>query len=492
MKELKNILISLPHHIQSGYANISVTDITADSRRVVAGSVFVAIKGVQTNGHQYIQNAVSQGATCIVCEYCDLDIPDDICVVIVENAGYSFGWLMSAWYDYPTRELNVVGVTGTNGKTTTATLLFDLFTSLGYTCGLISTIEIKIANKVIPATHTTPDAAQLQGLFSEMLELGCQYVFMEVSSHAIHQHRIAGVQFKGAIFTNITHDHLDYHGTFDHYLKAKKQFFDDLPKDAFALVNIDDKRGMVMVQNTKADIHTYALKRMAAFKTRLITNGLEGLHIEINGKEMFTRLMGEFNAYNLTAVYATASLLGVEDTLLRTKLSGLTAAAGRFEYFKVPQTNVMAIVDYAHTPDALLKVLETIHKMKPHNVNVLTVIGCGGDRDREKRPEMAKVAADWSHLIILTSDNPRTEEPVAIINEMAAGLSSEQLKNTLQITDRREAIRTACHLVKNGDILLVAGKGHEPYQEIAGVRYPFDDKAVLRETLLDDFKDLNN
>jgi UDP-N-acetylmuramoyl-L-alanyl-D-glutamate--2,6-diaminopimelate ligase len=249
---------------------------------------------------------------------------------------------------------------------------------------------------------------------------------------------------------------------------------------------------MVMVQNTKADIHTYALKRMAAFKTRLITNGLEGLHIEINSKEMFTRLMGEFNAYNLTAVYATASLLGVEDTLLRTKLSGLTAAAGRFDYFKVPQTNVMAIVDYAHTPDALLKVLETIHKMKPHNVNVLTVIGCGGDRDREKRPEMAKVAADWSHLIILTSDNPRTEEPVAIINEMAAGLSSEQLKNTLQITDRREAIRTACHLVKNGDILLVAGKGHEPYQEIAGVRYPFDDKAVLRETLLDDFKDLNN
>jgi UDP-N-acetylmuramoyl-L-alanyl-D-glutamate--2,6-diaminopimelate ligase len=410
----------------------------------------------------------------------------------VENAGFSFGWLMSAWFDYPTRELNIVGVTGTNGKTTTATLLFDLFTSLGFTCGLISTIEIKIANKVIPATHTTPDAAQLQGLFFEMLELGCQYVFMEVSSHAIHQHRIAGIQFKGAIFTNITHDHLDYHGTFDHYLKAKKQFFDDLPKNAFALVNIDDKRGMVMVQNTKADIHTYALKRMASFKTRLITNGLEGLHIEINGKEMFTRLMGEFNAYNLTAVYAAASLLGVEDTLLRTKLSGLTAAAGRFDYFKVPQTNIMAIVDYAHTPDALLKVLETIHKMKPHNVNVLTVIGCGGDRDREKRPEMAKVAADWSHLIILTSDNPRTEEPVAIINEMAAGLSSEQLKNTLQITDRREAIRTACHLVKNGDILLVAGKGHEPYQEIAGVRYPFDDKAVLRETLLGDFKDLNN
>ena len=492
MKELKNLLTSLPHRIQSGHANISVTEINGDSRRVVAGSVFVAIKGVQTNGHQFIQNAVSQGATCIVCEYCDVNIPDDICVVIVENAGYSFGWLMSAWHDYPTRELNVVGVTGTNGKTTTATLLFDLFTSLGYTCGLISTIEIKIADKVIPATHTTPDAAQLQGLFSEMLALGCQYVFMEVSSHAIHQHRIAGIQFKGAIFTNITHDHLDYHGTFDHYLKAKKQFFDDLPKNAFALVNIDDKRGMVMVQNTKADIHTYALKRMASFKTRLITNGLEGLHIEINGKEMFTRLMGEFNAYNLTAVYATASLLGLEDTLLRTKLSGLTAAAGRFDYFKVPHTSVMAIVDYAHTPDALLKVLETIHKMKPHNVNVLTVIGCGGDRDREKRPKMAKVAADWSHLIILTSDNPRTEEPVAIINEMAAGLSSEQLKNTLQITDRREAIRTACHLVKNGDILLVAGKGHEPYQEILGVRYPFDDKAVLRETLLGDFKDLNN
>ena len=492
MKELQNLLISQPHRIQSGTANISVTGITADSRRVVAGSVFVAIKGVQTNGHQFIQNAVSQGATCIVCEYCDVNIPDDICVVIVENAGYSFGWLMSAWYDYPTRALNVVGVTGTNGKTTTATLLFDLFTSLGYTCGLISTIEVKIADKIIPATHTTPDAAQLQGLFSEMLALGCQYVFMEVSSHAIHQHRIAGIQFKGAIFTNITHDHLDYHGTFDHYLKAKKQFFDDLPKNAFALVNIDDKRGMVMVQNTKADIHTYALKRMASFKTRLITNGLEGLHIEINGKEMFTRLMGEFNAYNLTAVYATASLLGIEDTLLRTKLSGLTAAAGRFDYFKVPQTNVMAIVDYAHTPDALLKVLETIHKMKPQSVNVLTVIGCGGDRDREKRPKMAKVAADWSHLIILTSDNPRTEEPVAIINEMAAGLSSEQLKSTLQITDRREAIRTACHLVKNGDILLVAGKGHEPYQEISGIRYPFDDKAVLRETLLGDFKDLNN
>ncbi len=492
MKKLNELLAFLPHTIEKGNDQISVTGITADSRQVVKGSVFVAIKGVHNDGHQFIQNALSNGASCIICESVNKDLPENICVIRVENAAYSFGLIMSAWYEQPTLKLQVVGVTGTNGKTTTATLLFDLFTALGFTCGLISTIEVRMADKVIPATHTTPDAAQLQYLFSNMVSIGCQYVFMEVSSHAIHQHRIAGIHFKGAIFTNITHDHLDYHGTFDHYLKCKKQFFDDLSRDAFALVNIDDKRGLVMVQNTRAEIKTYALKRMASFKGKIISNNLDGLHLEINEKELYARLIGEFNAYNLTAVYAAATLLGVEDTLLRTRLSGLSAAAGRFEYFKVPETKVMAIVDYAHTPDALLKVLETIHKMKPEKVRILTVIGCGGDRDREKRPAMAKVASTWSDLTILTSDNPRTEEPVAIINEMAAGLSSDDLKKTLKITDRLEAIRTASHLVKNGDILLVAGKGHEPYQEIMGVKHPFDDMKILRSTLLGDLNDLNN
>jgi len=492
MKKLNQLLSLVPHHLEKGNLDLSVSGITADSRVVTLGSVFVAIRGVQTDGHQFIHHAISKGASCIICESIVPDIPDQICVIKVENASLSFGWLMSAWFDFPTRKLAVVGVTGTNGKTTTATLLFELFTSLGFKCGLISTIEVKIGEKIIPATHTTPDAAQLQYLFAEMVSLDCQYAFMEVSSHAIHQNRIAGIQFKGAIFTNITHDHLDYHGTFDHYLKAKKQFFDDLQKDAFALVNTDDKRGLVMVQNTKASIKTYALKRMATFKARMITNGLDGLHLEINEKELFSRLIGEFNAYNLTAVYAAATLLGVDETLLRTKLSGLSAAVGRFDYFRVPQSKVMAIVDYAHTPDALEKVLETIHKMKPAKVRVITVIGCGGDRDRDKRPAMAKVAANLSNLTILTSDNPRTEEPVAIINDMAAGLSSEELKNTLRITDRKEAIRTACHLTKDGDILLVAGKGHEPYQEIMGVRYPFDDKKVLQETLLGDDNQLNN
>ena len=492
MKKLNLLLSQLPHQVENGNTDISVTGVTADSRVVTVGSIFVAVKGVQNDGHQYIQNAISKGAVCILCEFSVPNIPDNICVVKVENAALCFGLLMSAWYDSPTSKLAVVGVTGTNGKTTTATLLFDLFTTLGFKCGLISTIEVKIGEKIIPATHTTPDASQLQYLFAEMVSMGCEYAFMEVSSHAIHQNRIAGIHFKGAIFTNITHDHLDYHGTFDHYISAKKQFFDDLQKDAFALVNIDDKRGLVMVQNTKASIKTYALKRMASFKGRIITNDLDGLHLEINEKELFSRLIGEFNAYNLTSVYAAASLLGVDETLLRTRLSGLSAAVGRFDYFRVPQSKVMAIVDYAHTPDALLKVLETIHKMKPDQSRILTVIGCGGDRDRDKRPAMAKVAATLSDLTILTSDNPRTEEPVAIINEMAAGLSLDELKNTLRITDRKEAIRTACHLVKEGDILLVAGKGHEPYQEIMGVRYPFDDKKILRESLLGDFNELNN
>jgi UDP-N-acetylmuramoyl-L-alanyl-D-glutamate--2,6-diaminopimelate ligase len=492
MKNLNLLLSHVPHQVEKGNANLTVTGVTADSRVVTEGSVFVAIKGGQVDGHQFIQNAVAKGAICIVGESFDLKIPDHICAVRVENASRCFGLLMSAWHDFPTEKLKVIGVTGTNGKTTTATLLFDLFTALGYCCGLISTIEVKIGKKIVPATHTTPDAARLQSLFSEMVQAGCSYAFMEVSSHAIHQNRISGIHFKGAVFTNITHDHLDYHGTFDLYLKAKKQFFDDLPKDAFALVNMDDKRGMVMVQNTRASIKTYALKRMASFKTRLIANGLDGLQLEINGKEFFSRLIGSFNAYNLTAAYASATLLGVEESLLRTKLSGLTAAAGRFDYFRVPHSKVMAIVDYAHTPDALLKVMETIHKMKPAGARILTVVGCGGDRDKEKRPEMAKVAANLSDLTILTSDNPRTEEPVAIIDEMAAGLSPAQLKNMLRITDRKEAIRTACHLVKHGDILLVAGKGHEPYQEIMGIKYPFDDKKILQESLLGDPKALTN
>jgi UDP-N-acetylmuramoyl-L-alanyl-D-glutamate--2,6-diaminopimelate ligase len=492
MKKLNDLLAFLPHFKTKGNVLIPVSAITADSRLVVNGSVFVAIKGIQHDGHQFIQQAVANGAACIISESVLNDLPENICGVTVDNAALSFGLLMSAWYDQPTLKLQVVGVTGTNGKTTTATLLYDLFTALGFKCGLISTIEVRMAGQLFPATHTTPDAAQLQSLFSSMVSMGCQYVFMEVSSHAIHQHRIAGIQFKGAIFTNITHDHLDYHGTFEHYLKCKKQFFDDLSKDAFALVNIDDKRGPVMIQNSKAAVSSYAFKRMATFKGKIITNDLDGLHLELNGQDFYSALIGEFNAYNLTAVYAAATLLGVDDTLLRTKLSGLTAAAGRFEYFKVPQSKVMAIVDYAHTPDALLKVLETIHKMKPEKVRILTVIGCGGDRDRQKRPTMAKVASTWSDLTILTSDNPRTEEPAAIINEMAAGLSSDDLKKTLKITDRLEAIRTASHLVKNGDILLVAGKGHESYQEIKGIRHPFDDMKILRSILLGDFNDVNN
>jgi len=484
MKSLHSLLAAIQPGLGSGLPDIPVQGITADSRQVAPGFLFVAIPGTQTDGHKYIPEAINRGATCILGSSMPEHASGSTLSLSLDEPAKAYGLLMAAWYDFPGRQMQVVGVTGTNGKTSTATLLFDLFVSLGYTCGLLSTISIRVGQDTLPATHTTPDAGQLQALLRRMADNGCSHVFMEVSSHAVHQDRISGIPFRGALFTNITHDHLDYHGTFDHYIKAKKKFFDGLDKKAFALVNTDDARGTVMVQNTGAAIHTYALRRMASFKTRILENSLEGLHLEINGGELLTRFIGEFNAYNLTAAYGAASLLGIEDTLLRTHLSALQPARGRFETIRTAGSGILAVVDYAHTPDALQKVLDTLRKTKPRQARILTVVGCGGDRDREKRPLMARVAAEGSDIILLTSDNPRSEEPAMIIEDMAAGLLTGNSGNTLKITDRREAIRTACLLARDGDILLVAGKGHETYQETDGVRHPFDDRAVVRESLL--------
>lgn len=458
-----------------------VQGLTADSRSVVSGGAFVAIPGTRTDGHAHIPQAVAAGANVIVCEQIPEEKASAVTYIKVPSASAALGQMASNWFNHPSESLIVAGVTGTNGKTTTASLLFELFRKLGYRCGLLSTVGNRIEEELLPSTHTTPDAISLQALLRKMADAGCTHVFMEVSSHAAHQNRIEGLKFKVAVFTNLTHDHLDYHGTFAEYLKAKKSFFDRLGSDAFALVNRDDRNGMVMLQNTKAQVRTFALLHGADFKGKLIDNSLEGLSLEFDGIQFHSRLIGDFNASNLLAVYGTARLLGIPQEACLQALSSVGSVAGRFDY-QVSSTRIVGVVDYAHTPDALENVLETLRRFRRSGQRIITVVGCGGDRDKTKRPIMAQIACSLSNQVILSSDNPRTESPEAILDDMVKGISAEKQAIYLRISDRKEAIRTACHLAKPGDIILLAGKGHETYQEIMGIKHPFDDKAILTET----------
>ena len=459
--------------------DLSVTSICIDSRQVIAGALFVAIAGSAFDGHQFIDTAVSNGAIAILCNQLPVNMHTGIRYLQVKDTAEALANAAHRYYNKPSERVVLIGVTGTNGKTTIATLLFKLFRALGYRCGLVSTVQNQIDDTIIPATHTTPDAIKLNALLDEMAEAGCSHVFMECSSHAIHQHRITGLRFAGGLFTNISHDHLDYHKTFDEYIRVKKSFFDHLPAASFAISNADDKRGAIMLQNTKAHRYFYSLRSMAEFKGKIIENNLTGLVMDINGVEVYFRLIGEFNAYNLLAVYGAAICLKEDAAEVLEALSNITGAEGRFDYTISAKEKVIGIVDYAHTPDALLNVLVTIKKLIKNEAQVIGVVGCGGDRDKAKRPVMAAVVCEYSNKAILTSDNPRTEDPQQIIADMQEGLKSEYRRKALVIADRREAIRTAIMLSQPGDIVLIAGKGHEKYQEINGVKHHFDDKEEL-------------
>ena len=482
MKLLSDILYKVKLEEIIGSTHVAISSIVFDSRKVKKDSLFVATKGAADDGHIYIQKAIELGAIAIVCEEIPKDKNDQITYVKVADSTYALGVMACNYYDNPSEKLKLVGITGTNGKTTTVTLLFNLFKSLGYSVGLLSTVQNKINNTVIPSTHTTPDAITLNELLFKMEEQGCEFVFMEVSSHAIIQNRIAGINFTGALFSNITHDHLDYHKTFDEYIKAKKQFFNLLPSTAFALTNRDDKNGMVMLQNTKANKYTYGLKNIADYKCKIIESHLNGLLLNIDNHEVWVKLIGTFNAYNILSVYATAVLLKQDITSVLTALSNLNSVEGRFQYVKSPN-GVIGIIDYAHTPDALKNVLETVKQIRSGSEQVITLVGCGGDRDSAKRPIMAAIACEYSNKVILTSDNPRTEDPEEILNQMQAGINPVDVKKVLRITDRREAIKIACSFSSKGDIILIAGKGHEKYQEIKGVKHDFDDLEILKETI---------
>ncbi len=480
MQTLQDILYKVRLKQVIGNTNVLVTSIAIDSRKVVGGSVFVAIKGVHSDGHLFLNQAIESGAVAIVCEVIPVERTEGITYIEVKDSSEAVALMAHQFYGEPSRKVKLVGVTGTNGKTTIATVLYKLFTRLGYICGLVSTIQNIIGKEMIPATHTTPDAVSLNELLSLMVEKDCTYVFMECSSHAIHQNRIAGLQFAGGLFSNITHDHLDYHKTFDEYIKVKKKFFDDLPSTAFAITNSDDKRGMVMLQNTHAKKYTYSLRTMADFKGKILDNALTGLQMLVNEIEVHFRLIGEFNAYNLLAVYGAAICLEEDKFQVLTALSMLTGAEGRFDYV-ISKSRIIGIIDYAHTPDALENVLSTIKKLKKGYEQVITVVGCGGDRDKTKRPIMAQTACNLSDKVILTSDNPRSEEIADILRDMEMGLDSAAKRKYISIADRKEAIKTAVSLAKDDDIILVAGKGHEKYQDIHGTKYPFDDKEVLRQ-----------
>ena len=480
MKLLSDILYKTRLEEIIGSTNVAISSVTFDSRQVKKDSLFIATRGTNSDGHHYIELAIENGAVAIVCEELHEDLKENITYVKVLNSSASLGYIACNFFDNPSEKLKLVGITGTNGKTTTVTLLFNLFRGLGYNVGLLSTVENKINNIVIPSTHTTPDALALNELLSKMVEAGCQYAFMEVSSHAIVQHRITGIHFVGAAFSNITHDHLDYHKTFDEYIKAKKGFFDQLQDDAFALTNKDDRNGLVMLQNTKAKKYSYGLKSVADFKCRVVENHLNGLLLNLDNQEVWVKLIGSFNAYNVLVVYAVALLLKQDKVSILTTLSNLNSVEGRFQYIK-SKSGIVAIVDYAHTPDALKNVLETIKDIRTGNEQVITLAGCGGDRDAAKRPIMAQIACEYSNKVILTSDNPRSENPEDILNQMQAGISPVDAKKTLRISDRKEAIKTAVAFAKEGDIILIAGKGHEKYQEIRGVKHPFDDFEIVKE-----------
>ncbi|MDR1810456.1 MAG: UDP-N-acetylmuramoyl-L-alanyl-D-glutamate--2,6-diaminopimelate ligase [Prevotella sp.] len=478
--ELQELLSGIEVVEITGNSRLDITSIVSDSRKAVEGSLFIALKGVQVDGHQYIANAVGLGAKAIVVET-DLEKPlSGVTCIKVKNTSDVIGKIASKWYGNPSEKLKLVGVTGTNGKTTIATLLYRLFRKLGYGAGLLSTVANYVNEEKYPATHTTPDPISLNAMLAKMAAAGCEYAFMEVSSHAIHQKRTGGLIFTGGIFTNLTQDHLDYHKTMDEYLKAKKAFFDELPASAFALTNFDDRNGLIMLQNTKARKQAYSVKALADFKARIIEKHFDGTSLEINGKELEVHFVGVFNVYNLLAVYGAAILLGQQPDEVLLIMSTLTPVSGRFETLRSPE-GYTAIVDYAHTPDALTNVLEAIHETLEGRGRVITVVGCGGNRDKTKRPIMAREAVKLSDQVILTSDNPRFEEPEAIINDMADGLDSMQMKKTLLITDRLQAIKTACTLAKAGDVILIAGKGHEDYQDVKGVKHHFDDKEAVLE-----------
>jgi len=483
MKKLDNIVPFLDIVDEINYSNVAFSSIAFDSRKVLENALFVAIRGFNVDGHNYITKAIQNGAKVIVTEKNPEEVVNGIVYLLVKDSSIALSKIASIFYDKPSKKIKLVGVTGTNGKTTCATLLYDLFEKLGYNCGLLSTVENRIKGRVIPSTHTTPDALNIQALFAQMLAEGCTHCFMEVSSHSLDQNRVADLDFDGAIFTNISHDHLDYHHSFKEYIYAKKKLFDQLDSSAFALVNQDDRRASVMIQNCEAKKQTYALKSIADFKVKLIEDSLVGLQLEIDKQEVWFKLSGQFNAYNLLSVYATAVLLGEEKTEVLAVLSSLESVNGRFEKI-VSEDKKVAIVDYAHTPDALKNVLHTIQEVKENGL-VITVVGCGGNRDTEKRPMMAGIAAELSDQVILTSDNPRNENPKEILEQMKKGIDPSQKRRVLVIEDRKEAIRTACTLAQAKDIILVAGKGHENYQEIEGVKYPFDDKKVIHEIFND-------
>ncbi|MDA3816256.1 MAG: UDP-N-acetylmuramoyl-L-alanyl-D-glutamate--2,6-diaminopimelate ligase [Prolixibacteraceae bacterium] len=465
-----------------GNEEVEITGLEFDSREVGKGSLFVAVKGTNTDGHQYINKAVDAGAVAVLCEIIPDGKAEGITYIKTKDTAIALGRIASAFYGYPSQKMKLVGVTGTNGKTTIASLLHQMTLNMGHKAGLISTITYKVGENEYPSSHTTPDPLTLNRLMKEMADSGCAYCFMEVSSHAIHQKRIAGLDFDGAVFTNISHDHLDYHKTFDAYIKAKKYFFDELKPQAFALSNIDDKNGLVMLQNTKACKETYSLRSMATYKNKILESYFDGTLMAIDGKEVWTHFVGKFNAYNLLAVYGAALLLGFEQTEVLVEISKLKPVAGRFEVVRSTDEK-FAIVDYAHTPDALDNVLSTIAGVRTRNENLICIVGAGGDRDKTKRPKMAALACKYGDKIILTSDNPRSEKPEDIIEDMKAGVDALSNKNTLVIVDRREAIKTAVMLALPGDIILIAGKGHETYQEVNGVRHHFDDKEEVQKAM---------
>ena len=478
--KLKDVIKGIDATVM-GAVDVEVKDLQFDSRRVGEGSLFVAQRGTKVDGHSFIPAVIGKRAAVVVCEEIPEILAEGVTFVRVADSSYALGLMAANFYGHPSEQLKLIGITGTNGKTTTVTLLHRMFRMMGHHVGLVSTIVNKIDEEELPTGHTTPDALELNQLLRRMADAGCDYCFMEVSSHAVVQHRVAGVRFAGGIFSNITHDHLDFHKTMANYIAAKKGFFDALPQGAWALVNVDDKNGRVMVQNTRAEVHTYGLQHAADFHCRLLENTFEGMHLSLNGQELWCRLVGRFNAYNLTAIYAAAVLCGTAESEALRLLSLLEAAPGRFQY--VNGRGITGIVDYAHTPDALQNVIGTIDGIRRPTQHLITVVGCGGDRDRTKRPEMAKIAAEGSDKVVLTSDNPRTENPDAILDEMEAGLTAEQLSHVVRITDRRQAIRTACLMAREGDIVLVAGKGHEKYQEVNGVRSHFDDVEELEKEL---------
>ena len=482
MIALKDILYKVTLNAVVGSTSINVYAVNFDSRKIEKDHLFVAIRGLVADGHDYIETAIKKGATSVVCESLPKKLDDNVTYVEVDNSNKALAIIASNFYENPSKNIRLVGVTGTNGKTTVTSLLYQLFKKAGYKVGLLSTVKIMVDETEYKATHTTPDSLTINKYLSEMNAEGVEFCFMEVSSHGIHQYRTEGLHFEGGIFTNLSHDHLDYHKTFAEYRDVKKKFFDELSSEAFALVNVDDKNGSVMLQNTKAKKHTYALKQYADYKTQILENQFGGLLLKVDDNEVWTRLIGNFNAYNVLSIYATAELLGLEKVEILRLISDLESVSGRFQYV-VSDEKITAIIDYAHTPDALKNVLETINSIRTKNEELITVVGCGGDRDKTKRPKMGHIASALSTKVIFTSDNPRSEKPEDVLSEIESGVEPQNFKKTLTIEDRKQAIKAACQIAQPNDIILIAGKGHETYQEIKGERFDFDDLKIVKELL---------